>query len=122
MTLAVRSIFVAAALLIAPLAAAGTATAASHDGLWNVLIITQAGSCDAAYSYPFRIAGGRISSAGSFDISGTVTGGGAVHVRIKAGGSAAVGTGRLVGGGGAGQWTAKLSSGNCSGRWRATRS
>ena len=35
-----------------------------YDGLWNVLIITQAGSCDPAYSYPFRVAGGRISSAG----------------------------------------------------------
>jgi hypothetical protein len=121
MTFAARSIFVAAAILTAPLAAAETADATSYDGLWNVLIITQAGSCDTAYSYPFRIAGSRISSAGSFDISGTVTGGGAVHVRIRAGGPAAVGTGRLVGAAGAGQWTAKLSSGNCSGRWRATR-
>jgi hypothetical protein len=62
MTFSARSIFVAAALLTAPLAAAGTATAASYDGLWSVLIITQAGSCDAAYSYPFKVAGGRISS------------------------------------------------------------
>jgi hypothetical protein len=122
MTFSARSIFVAAALLTAPVAAAGTATAASYDGLWSVLIITHAGSCDAAYSYPFKVAGGRISSAGSFDISGRVGGGGAVQVRISAGGSVANGTGSLGAGSGSGRWTAKLSGGNCSGRWQATRS
>jgi hypothetical protein len=123
MTLSFRSILAATAILTAPLATAGTAIAASYDGLWSVLIITQAGSCDAAYSYPFRVAGGRISSAGSFDISGRVSGGGAVQVRISAGGSVANGTGTLgSGGSGAGRWTAKLSGGNCSGRWQATRS
>jgi hypothetical protein len=66
MTFSASSIFVAAAMPTAPLAAAETADAASYDGLWNVLIITKAGSCDAAYSYPFRIAGGRIFSAGQF--------------------------------------------------------
>jgi hypothetical protein len=122
MTLSIRSIFVAAAILTAPPAATGTAAAASYDGSRSVLIITQAGSCDAAYSYPFRIAGGRISSTGSFDISGRVSGGGAVQVRISAGGSVANGTGSLGAGSGSGRWTAKLSGGNCSGRWQATRS
>jgi hypothetical protein len=122
MTFSARSIFVAAAILTAPLAAAETADAASYDGLWNVLIVTQAGSCDAAYSYPFRITGSRISSAGSFDISGRVSGGGAVQVRISAGGSVANGTGTLGAGSGSGRWMAKLSGGNCSGRWQATRS
>jgi hypothetical protein len=122
MTFSARSIFVAVALLTAPVATPGTATAASYDGLWSVLIITQAGSCDAAYSYPFKVAGGRISSTGSFDISGRVGGGGAVQVRISAGGPVANGTGSLGAGSGSGRWTAKLSGGNCSGRWQATRS
>src|ERR1700760_2500872 len=100
MTIPAKSIFAAAFLATLPLAAPETATAAPHDGLWNVIIITQAGSCDAAYSYPFRITGGRISSAGSFDVSGQVSGGGAVRVRISAGGSVANGTGRLGGGSG----------------------
>jgi hypothetical protein len=122
MTLSAKSIWIAGAVLAAPFAAAGTATAASYDGLWSVLIITQAGSCDAAYSYPFKVAGGRISSAGSFDVSGRVSGGGAVQVRISSGGSVANGTGTLGAGSGTGRWTAKLSGGNCSGRWQATRS
>jgi len=119
-------IFVAAVLaaVAAPDAAdAGKAVAAGggYDGLWNVLIITQAGSCDPAYSYPFRVSGGRISSAGPAAVSGSVGPGGAVVVRISAGGRVASGNGRLGGSTGAGRWTAKVSSGNCSGRWQATR-
>src|SRR4051812_50075661 len=61
-----------------------------YDGVWNVLIITQAGNCDAAYSYPFRVASGRISSAGAATGSGSVGpgGGGAVpHPARGVGGS-----------------------------------
>ena len=93
-----------------------------YDGVWNVLIITQAGNCDAAYSYPFRVAAGRISSAGAATVSGSVGRGGGVAVRISAGGSVATGSGRLGGNSGAGRWSARLSSGSCSGHWQATRS
>ena len=92
-----------------------------YDGIWSVLIITQAGSCDPAYSYPFQVSGGRISSAGAADVSGSVGAGGGVTVRISAGGAVATGSGRLGGSSGVGRWSAKFSSGNCSGRWQATR-
>jgi hypothetical protein len=127
--LGLRGLFVGAVLaaLAAPGATdAGKAVAAvaaggGYDGIWSVLIVTQAGSCDPAYSYPFRVVGGRISSTGAADVSGTVGRGGSVVVRISAGGSVASGDGRLSGSTGAGRWTAKVSSGNCSGRWQATR-
>ena len=93
-----------------------------YDGVWNVLIVTQAGNCDAAYSYPFRVAAGRISSAGAATVSGSIGRGGGVAVRISAGGSVATGSGRLGGNSGVGRWSARLSGGNCSGRWQATRS
>jgi hypothetical protein len=93
-----------------------------YDGVWNVMIVTQAGNCDAAYSYPFRVAAGRISSAGAATVSGSVGRGGGVAVRISAGGSVATGSGRLGGNSGVGRWSARLSGGNCSGRWQATRS
>ena len=126
---ALQWIFVAAVLaaVAAPDAAdagkAGAAGAAGggYDGLWNVLVITQAGTCDPAYSYPFRVSGGRILSTGAADVSGSVGPGGAVVVRISAGGRVASGNGRLAGSTGAGRWTAKVSSGNCSGSWQATR-
>jgi hypothetical protein len=97
------------------------AAGGGYDGIWNVLIITQAGSCDPAYSYPFRVSGGRISTMGPADVSGSVGRGGAVVVRISAGGRTASGNGRLGGSIGAGRWTARVSGGNCSGRWQATR-
>ena len=111
------------AAVLAAVAAPGAAVAAGggYDGIWNVLIITQAGSCDPAYSYPFRVSGGRISTMGPADVSGSVARGGAVVVRISAGGRVASGDGRLGGSTGAGRWTARVSSGNCSGRWQATR-
>ena len=123
---ALQWILVAAVLaaVAAPDAAdAGKAGAAGggYDGIWNVLIITQAGTCDPAYSYPFRVSGGRILSTGAADVSGSVGPGGAVVVRISAGGRVASGNGRLGGSTGAGRWTARVSSGNCSGRWQATR-
>ena len=120
-----RGIFAAAFLtaLAAPVAADAKTGRMSggYDGIWNVLIITQAGSCDPAYSYPFQVSGGRISSAGAADVSGNVGRGGGVVVRISAGGAVATGSGRLGGSTGVGRWNARLSSGNCSGRWQATR-
>jgi hypothetical protein len=123
---AARWIFVAAALAVvaAPgVVEAGKAAGAGggYDGTWNVLVITEAGTCDPAYSYPFRVAGGRILSTGAADVSGSVGPGGVVVVRISAGGRVASGNGRLGGSTGAGRWTARVSSGNCSGRWQATR-
>jgi hypothetical protein len=100
---------------------ARTARMGGYDGIWNVLIITQAGTCDPAYSYPFQVSGGRISSAGAADVSGSVSGGGSVVVRISAAGAVATGSGRLGGSTGVGRWSARFSSGNCSGRWQATR-
>ncbi|NVN88395.1 MAG: hypothetical protein HXX15_20135 [Rhodopseudomonas sp.] len=111
----------AGAVTTPDVANARRASGGGYDGIWNVLIITQAGSCDPAYSYPFRVEGGRISSAGAADVSGSVGRGGGVAVRISAGGSVATGTGRLGGVSGGGRWSARLSSGNCSGRWQASR-
>ncbi len=109
------------AVLAVPGIADAKAARAGYDGIWNVLIITQAGSCDPAYSYPFQVSGSRISSAGAADVSGSVAAGGGVTVRISAGGSVATGSGRLSGSSGAGRWSARLSNGSCSGRWQATR-
>src|SRR3974390_956957 len=114
-----------AAVLFAAVTVPGAADARTgrmgggYDGIWNVLIITQAGSCDPASSYPFQVSGGRISSNGAADVSGKVSGGGSVVVRISAAGAVATGSGRLGGSTGAGRWSAKFSSGNCSGRWQA---
>jgi hypothetical protein len=96
---------------------------AGHEGSWTVMIITEAGSCDQAYSFPVEIAGNRVmSSSGIANITGQVGHGGSVAVRVSSGGSFANGTGRLGTGSGAGRWNGRGAAGACSGRWQATRS
>lgn len=97
--------------------------AAGRDGSWTVMIMTEAGSCDKAYSFPVQIVGNRVmSSGGVADVTGNVGGGGSVSVRVSSGGSFANGTGRLGAGSGTGRWSGRGSAGVCSGRWQATRS
>jgi hypothetical protein len=117
--------FFAAAAVAAAIALAGASKAASnHDGNWKVTIITQAGNCDQAYSYPVRVEGGQVSynGSGSFAISGVVAEAGEVTVAIAHGDQHANASGKLSGDSGAGQWIGKSSSTACSGRWEALRS
>ena len=112
----------AAGACLALAAGVADARAAGYDGSWNVLIITETGSCDQAYTFPVRIVGNRVLSNGSANVTGSIGRGGGVAVRVSSGGSFANGTGRLGAGSGAGRWSGKGSAGTCSGRWQATRS
>ena len=122
----VRGLLAAGAILITvsgfAIAKAARASA-GFDGSWTVTIITEAGSCDQAYSFPLQIAGNRVTSSGSTaTVTGQVGRGGSVAVKVSSGGSVANGTGRLGAGSGAGRWSGRGSAGVCSGRWQAVRS
>ena len=121
--LSVRWLFAASVILAVAPGVADAKAPAGYDGSWNVLIITEAGSCDQAYSFPVRIAGNHVMSSGATaNVTGSVGRGGSVAVRVSSGGSFANGTGRLGAGSGTGRWSGKGSAGVCSGRWQATRS
>ena len=111
----------ALALFIATLAGvnAPATSAPSYDGLWSVVIITNSGSCDRAYRYPIRIAGGNLLNEGSspVTINGRVGGNGSVTVTVSAAGKSASGSGRLNRTEGAGSWR----GGDCAGTWEAER-
>ncbi|MDN5001212.1 hypothetical protein ACFQZO_09990 [Bradyrhizobium sp. GCM10027634] len=94
---------------------------AGYEGYWNVLIITDAGTCDRTYSFPVQIAGGRVLSGGMAEVAGSVGRSGVVTVQVSSGGSYANGSGRLGGAFGSGRWSGRGSAGFCSGRWRASR-
>ena len=117
------SVLAIASLMFVAFAAKAKA-GASYDGAWKVVIITQSGNCDPAYSYPVRVSAGRVSYAGdgSFEISGNVSEGGGVNVTIARGDQKASGTGRLTASAGSGSWSGKSASTACSGRWEASRS
>ena len=119
-----------AAAVLAAVAAPNTADAATrarivragaYDGVWNVVFATQAGNCSATNSAPFAVSGRRVSSAGGGKVTGGVSRGGAVSVRISVGLSVASGSGRLVGNSGAGRWSGVITGDRCSGIWQATR-
>jgi hypothetical protein len=94
----------------------------AYDGMWSVLITTEAGPCDPSYRYPAQIVDGQIQQADndfSYQISGAVVSSGAIAVSVSKGIGTANGYGRLHGASGFGRWT---TSGNqCSGTWSAMR-
>jgi hypothetical protein len=120
---AIRWIFAAAAVAASIALAGASKAASSHDGNWKVTIITQAGNCDQAYSYPVRVEAGHVSygGTGSFEITGTVAEAGDVTVAIARGSQHANASGKLSAKSGEGLWIGKSSSSTCSGRWEALR-
>lgn len=108
---------------VAALVLSGPAFAAKYDGSWSVVIVTQSGDCDPAYRYELSVKDGKVSYAGteSFDVSGSVSGSGAVNVTINRGEQRANGGGQLSGSKGSGKWSGKSSTSACAGRWEAEK-
>jgi hypothetical protein len=97
------------------------AQAATYDGEWSVLIVTEKGSCDRAYRYPLKITNGVVTYGGSnkFNVSGRIQSNGAAQVTVSKGTQTASGSGRLSGKNGRGTWRAP--DGGCSGKWTAEK-
>jgi hypothetical protein len=118
-------------LFLAPLMLAGALTAASQrpagaasfDGSWSVVVITESGTCDRAYRYPVRVVNGQIKYEGEagIDIHGKVDGSGKLSATISRGDQHASGRGRLTRSSGSGTWSGKSKTTACSGRWEAER-
>ncbi|KPG01086.1 hypothetical protein IP86_05620 [Rhodopseudomonas sp. AAP120] len=96
--------------------------AANFDGTWNVVFATRGGNCSPTYNAPFAVQGRRVASAGGGKVTGGITGGGNVAVRISVGASVATGRGRLAGNTGSGTWSGLIQGDRCHGVWQATRS
>jgi phage tail sheath gpL-like len=116
----------AAAVLSLGFALAGpaaTANAATHDGNWSVLIVTEKGTCDKAYRYSVAVANGQVRYQGdaAVNFNGTVDQHGVVKVSIRLGEQGASGTGRLAKDSGTGKWHGVGGAGECAGRWEAER-
>jgi hypothetical protein len=106
--LAFASVFFAAA-------AAPAIAQTPYDGLWNVTIVTKAGSCEPSARYPLTVSDGKIS--GAPDVSGSVGREGLVKVSIRG----AYANGQLIGSAGSGKWSGASGGIPCSGRWEASK-
>jgi hypothetical protein len=102
--------FIAVTCMVAP-AFAQT----SYDGLWNVTILTKAGSCEPSIRYPLTVTDGKVS--GAADVSGSIGREGVVKVSIRG----AYANGQLSGNAGSGKWNGASAGIACSGRWEASR-
>jgi hypothetical protein len=99
---------------------APAAAVTPFDGHWSVVARTTGGKCDPYLGFQLDVVDGRILSRQA-DISGLVTGAGAVRVTIRGKGSLIDGTGRLYDGAGSGRWSERSPSGGCRGDWKAKR-
>ncbi len=86
-----------------------------YDGLWNVTVLTKAGSCEPSAQYPLMVTDGQVS--GTAEVSGSIGRGGIVRVSIRG----AYANGQLNGNGGSGKWNGASGGIACSGRWEASR-
>jgi len=107
-----------AASLLAALAVATPAAAATFDGEWNVQIASSNAACTSGASVSIGISNGRVASTNAaVTASGSVADAGAIHVTLASGLKRAVGSGYLAGASGSGTWRAAP----CSGTWTAQR-
>jgi hypothetical protein len=93
------------------------------DGSWTVSVAGRSGACAGGnYAYNVQIVNGSVRyHGGDAQISGRVSGGGGVVVRVVSGGSSAVGSGRLRGNSGGGTFRGSGPQGVCAGTWSGRR-
>ena len=119
-----RRLMLATVLVLATtVSGSAKTTRTSFDGSWSVVIITDAGTCDRAYRYGIRIAGGHLHYDGGMgvDLSGQVTPNGNVSVSLSQGDAVARGNGRLSKSAGSGRWQGASPNLRCAGHWQAER-
>ena len=107
-----------AASLLAALAGATPAAAATFDGYWNVQIVSSSSACSSGASVSIGINNGNVASTNAaVTASGRVAEAGAIRVTLASGIKRAVGSGHLTATSGSGTWRAAL----CKGTWTAQR-
>jgi hypothetical protein len=113
----IREAFLGSALIAAAgLAVAPAIAQTPYDGLWNVTIVTKAGSCEPSTHSTLTVEDGKISASGA-NVSGSIGREGLVRVSING----AYANGQLNGNAGWGKWNGASAGVPCSGRWEASR-
>jgi hypothetical protein len=94
-----------------------------YDGSWSVSVQGRSGSCaGASASYNLQIVNGSVRYyGGDARVSGRVSAGGAVSVRVVNAQGSAAGSGRLRGNSGSGAFRGHAQGGPCAGTWTGQR-
>jgi hypothetical protein len=104
------------------IASASVAHARSaYDGSWDLVFVTQTGSCDPSYNFTVNITDGIVTHPNLVRLKGYVAKSGSVQASVTVQDKFASGTGRLSGTSGRGRWSGHEGSARCSGYWTAQR-
>ena len=106
-----------ACLILATAAEART----SYDGPWNLVFVTQRGSCDPTYNFSVNINDGVVTHPNLVKFRGFVARSGAVRASVTVHEKYASASGRLTRNSGRRIWTGRAGGGRCSGYWTAQR-
>src|ERR1700743_895314 len=93
----------------------------SYDGSWDLVFVTQRGSCDPTYNFTVNISDGIVTHPNLVKFRGYVAKSGSVRASVTMHDKFASGTGRLVGTAGRGRWSGRAAGTRCSGFWTAHR-
>jgi hypothetical protein len=110
---------IAAACSIAAASAAHARSA--YDGSWDLVFVTQKGTCDPSYTFTVNIADGIVTHPNLVKFRGYVAKSGSVRASVTVHEKFASGTGRLSQTSGGGRWSGHTGSERCSGYWTAQR-
>jgi hypothetical protein len=93
----------------------------AYDGSWDLVFVTQTGSCDPSYNFTVNISDGIVTHPNLVRFRGYVAKSGSVRASVTVQDKFASGTGRLFGTSGHGKWSGRAGSARCSGYWTAQR-
>jgi hypothetical protein len=110
---------IAAACFIASASVAHARSA--YDGSWDLVFVTQRGSCDPSYNFTVNVSDGIVTHPNLVKFKGYVAKSGTVHASVTVQDKFASGTGRLFETSGRGSWTGRAGSARCTGYWTAQR-
>ncbi|MEY9161569.1 hypothetical protein ABIG04_009943 [Bradyrhizobium japonicum] len=93
----------------------------SYDGSWDLVFVTQRGTCDSSYSFTVNINNGVVTHPNLVRFRGYVRRSGAVSASVTVQDKYAAGAGKLFGTSGRGTWSGHSGPARCSGYWTARR-
>jgi hypothetical protein len=114
------SLSMVAAACFITLASAANARSA-YDGSWNLVFVTQRGSCDSSYNFTVNVSDGVVTHPNLVKFRGHVAKSGSVHASVTVHDKFASGKGMLFGTSGRGAWSGRAGGERCSGYWTAQR-
>ncbi len=93
----------------------------AYDGSWDLVFVTQRGSCDPSYNFTVNVSDGVVAHPNLVKFKGYVAKSGSVHASVTVHDKFASGTGRLFETSGRGKWSGRAGSARCTGYWTAQR-